>query len=168
MKLVEINKARYRKHLNQVIIACVAALTIGSLGVAQLLIQLFPDVDGSHFHWNLTGVVVTCIVIGLVLKKHKAHPFMTEVSYVWDLKQSLNKITRKMAKLKQAAQQGDMDAMTAIQYSYAGSRQLWQLDDNTITMDDLAMWQAELDSLASKYQVEIKAENYKETMLKQY
>ncbi|TMP77145.1 DUF3087 domain-containing protein, partial [Pseudoalteromonas phenolica] len=30
------------------------------------------------------------------------------------------------------------------------------------------MWQAELDSLASKYQVEIKAENYKETMLKQY
>ena len=93
---------------------------------------------------------------------------MTEVSYVWDLKQSLNKITRKMAKLKQAAQQGDVDAMTAIQYSYAGSRQLWQLDDNTITMDDLAMWQAELDSLASKYQVEIKAENYKETILKQY
>lgn len=168
MKLVEINKARYRKHLNQVIIACVVALTIGSLGIAQLLIQLFPDADGSHFHWNLTGVAATCIVIGLVLKKYKAHPFMTEVSYVWDLKQSLNKITRKMSKLKQAAQQGDVDAMTAIQYSYAGSRQLWQLDDNTITMDDLAMWQAELDALASKYQVEIKAENYHEVLLQKY
>lgn len=168
MKLVEINKARYRKHLNQVIIACVVALTVGSLGIAQVLIQLFPDADGSHFHWNLTGVVVTCIVIGLVLKKYKAHPYMTEVSYVWDLKQSLNKITRKMAKLKQAAQQGDVDAMTAIQYSYAGSRQLWQLDDNTITMDDLAMWQAELDALACKYQVEIKAENYQEALLQKY
>ncbi|MEJ6476584.1 DUF3087 domain-containing protein [Pseudoalteromonas piscicida] len=168
MKLVEIDKARYRKHLNQVIVACVIALTLGSLGIAQVLIQLFPDADGSHFHWNLSGVVVTCLLIGLVLKKYKTHPYMTEVSYVWDLKQSLNKITRKMAKLKQAAEKGDVDAMTAIQYSYAGSRQLWQLDDNTITMEDLALWQAELDVLAKKYQVEIKAENYNVSMLSKY
>lgn len=168
MTLIEIDKARYRKHLNQVIVACVIALTAISLGLAQLLIYLFPDADGSHFHWNLSGVVVACLIIAGVLKKYKSHSFMTEVSYVWDLKQALNKITRKMSKLKQAAANGEVEAMTAIQYSYAGSRQLWQLDDNTITMDDLALWQSELDALASKYQVEIRAENYHESILDKY
>ena len=168
MKLQEIDKKRYRKHLNQVIVACVVALTAGSLGLAQVLIQLFPDPDGSHFHWNLSGVIVSVIVIALVLKKYKHHPYMTEVTYVWELKQSLNQITRKMRKLKAAAEQGNLDAMIAIQYSYAGSRQLWQLDDNTITMDELAIWQAELDSLAAKYHVEPKAEQYHPGLLDKF
>ncbi|WP_440053732.1 DUF3087 domain-containing protein [Pseudoalteromonas sp. T1lg65] len=168
MKLQEIDKARYRKHLNQVIIACVLSLTAGSLGIAQLLIVLLPDADGSHFHWNLAGVVVSCVVIATILKRYKHHPYMYEVSYVWDLKQSLNKITRKMRKLKAAAELGDIDAITAIQYSYDGSRQLWQLDDNTITMEELSVWQAELDALKSKYQLDVSGADYQESMLEKF
>ena len=90
MQLIQIDKARYRKHLNRVIIGCVAALALGSLAISQTLIALFPDDSGSHFHWNLTGVVITSLAIGWFLNKYRRHPYMTEVVYVWELKQALN------------------------------------------------------------------------------
>jgi hypothetical protein len=168
MKLIQIDKARYRKHLNQVIIACVIALAVGSLAISQTLIALFPDPSGSHFHWNLLGVVVCSLLVGFVLNKYRNHDYMTEIVYVWELKKALNKITRKMPKLKAAGREGNADALLAIHYSYAGSRLLWQLDDNTITMDELAIKQSELDSVADKYNLSLDAERYDESILKQF
>ncbi|MFC4701324.1 DUF3087 domain-containing protein [Glaciecola siphonariae] len=168
MKLIDVNKARYRRHLNRVIAACIVSLALGSLGISQSLIALFPDPSGSHFHWNLLGVIVTSIAIGLTLKHFRGHSFMTEVVYVWELKKVLNRINRKMTKLQKAAEQGNVDAMNAIQYSYAGSRLLWQLDDNTIMMDELTVNQAQLDALAAKHNVTLSAENYKEELLNNF
>ena len=168
MKLIQIDKARYRKHLNHVIIACVIGLAVGSLAISQALIALFPDPSGSHFHWNLLGVVMCSVLVGFVLNKYRNHDYMTEIVYVWELKKALNKITRKMPKLKAAGREGNADALLAIHYSYAGSRLLWQLDDNTITMDELAIKQAELDSVADKYNLSLDAERYDETILKQF
>ena len=168
MQLIQIDKARYRKHLNRVIIGCGLALAIGSLAISQLLIALFPDESGSHFHWNLIGVVITSLTIGWALNKYRTHEYMTEVVYVWDLKQALNKITRKMAKLKAAGREGKPQALLAIHYSYAGSRLLWQLDDNTITMDELAIKQAELDSVAAKFNVTLNVDDYDDVILKQF
>jgi hypothetical protein len=73
-----------------------------------------------------------------------------------------------MLKLKAAGRQGNPDALLAMQYSYAGSRLLWQLDDNTIIMDDLAIEQAALDSLAAKYHLSLVADDYDEGILKQF
>ncbi|AXV64545.1 MULTISPECIES: DUF3087 domain-containing protein [Pseudoalteromonas] len=168
MKLIQIDKARYRKHLNHVIVACVIALAVGSLAISQTLIALFPDPSGSHFHWNLLGVVVCSLLVGFVLNKYRNHDYMTEIVYVWELKKALNKITRKMPKLKAAGREGNADALLAIHYSYAGSRLLWQLDDNTITMDELAIKQAELDSVAEKYNLSLDAERYDEAILKNF
>lgn len=168
MQLIEVNKARYKKHLNIVIVSAIAIFVAGSLGISQSLIALFPDESGSHFHWNLTGVIITAIFIAYILNKYRNHEFMTEVTYVWDLKQTLNKINRKMLKLKDAANKGDANALTALQFSYAGSRLLWQLDDNTIVMEELAIAQAELDSLAQKYQLNPKAENYEPSLLDKF
>ncbi|WP_300360467.1 DUF3087 domain-containing protein [uncultured Pseudoalteromonas sp.] len=168
MKLIQIDKARYRKHLNQVIIACVIALAVGSLAISQTLIALFPDPSGSHFHWNLLGVVVCSLLVGFVLNKYRNHDYMTEIVYVWELKKALNKITRKMPKLKAAGREGNADALLAIHYSYAGSRLLWQLDDNTITMDELAIKQAELDSVAQQYNLTLDVDKYDEKILNQY
>lgn len=168
MQLIQINKTRYRKHLNRVIAGCIAGLTIGSLVISQTLIALFPNETGSHFYWNLTGVLVTSITIAWVLNKYRHHDYMTEVVYVWDLKQRLNKIQRKMPKLKAAAQQGKIDALVAMQYSYAGSRLLWQLDDNTIVMDELAIAQTELDTLAEKFNLSPNADDYDPKVLKQF
>lgn len=168
MKIQEINKARYRNHLNKVIVGCIGALVIGSLGIAQTLIAILPSEQGSHFHWNLAGVVVTSLIIGSVLKKYKHHDFMTEVTYVWELKKQLNYITRKMRKLKAAVEEGDVVAMQIINYSYAGSRQLWQLDDNTITMEELSIWQAELDAKAREVNVILDTDKYSQSLLKNY
>ena len=168
MKIQEINKARYRNHLNKVIVGCIVALVIGSLGIAQVLIAVFPSEQGSHFHWNLLGVVVTCLIIGSVLKKYKHHDFMTEVTYVWELKKQLNYITRKMRKLKAAVEEGDVVAMQIINYSYAGSRQLWQLDDNTITMEELSIWQAELDAKAREVNVILDTDKFDSSNLSKY
>ncbi|MFT6348703.1 MAG: hypothetical protein ACJAYB_001712 [Psychromonas sp.] len=166
MQLVLINKQRYRRHLNIVITACITILVIASLGVAQLLILLFPDPSGSHFHWNLLGVVAACLLLASLLLKFKNHDFMIEVSYVWDLKQSLNKITRAMRKLKMAANQGNQNAMNALQFSYDGSRQLWLLDDNVLTLESLEHSQKELDQLAIKYDFLLDAKNYHSELLK--
>ncbi|MFT4994405.1 MAG: hypothetical protein ACI965_001432, partial [Paraglaciecola sp.] len=100
MQLIEINKARYRRHLNRVITGCVGGLILGSLAISQSLIVLFPDESGSHFHWNLLGVVIASVTIAGLLNKYRTHNFMDEVLYVWELKQALNKINRKMPKLK--------------------------------------------------------------------
>lgn len=168
MQLIKIDKARYRRHLNRVIVGCIATLAIGSLAVAQMLIALFPDDSGSHFHWNLLGVIITTLSLGWLLNKYRNHPYMTEVVYVWNLKQALNKITRKLPKLKAAAQAGNADALLAMQYSYAGSRLLWHLDDNSIVMEELSVAQLELDNLVDKYNLTLNIDNYNELILNQF
>ncbi|PSJ47644.1 DUF3087 domain-containing protein [Zobellella endophytica] len=165
MKLTPIDKTRYRRHLNAVFIGCALVLAAASLAVAQLLIALFPSPDDSHFHWNLLGVVLSALAIGWGLDKFRHHPFLAEVVYVWELKQRLNKISRKLRSIEAAARRGDKNAMLALQFSYAGSRQLWQLDDNTLVMDELAVKQAELDRLAEQHGLVLDPEDYHEQML---
>ncbi|WMC11936.1 DUF3087 domain-containing protein [Oceanimonas pelagia] len=168
MKLKEIDKRRYRGHLNRVFIGSALALAAFSLGIAQVLIALFPDADGSHFHWNLLGVVAGALLVGAGLSRLRRHPFMTEVVYVWELKQQLNRISRRRRQLEAAAKEGDATAMQVLQFCYAGSRQLWQLDDNTIVMDELAVKQTELHNLAGKHGVTLDAGAYHPSMLERF
>lgn len=168
MQLIDIDKARYRKHLKIVFIGCAVGLAVGSLALSQTLIAIFPDESGSHFHWNLLGVVVSAVTIGWLLNRYREHDFMREVTYVWELKQALNKITRKMRKLEAAALEGNRNALLVMQYSYAGSRLLWQLDDNTLTVDELAIKQHELDHLAEKFNVTLLVADYDEAILKEF
>lgn len=168
MQLIHVDKTRYRKHLNRVIIGCGLALAAGSLAISQTLIAVFPDESGSHFHWNLLGVLIASVTIAWALNKYRTHPYMSEVVYVWELKQALNKITRKMAKLKAAGREGDPNALLAIHYSYEGSRLLWELDDNLITMEELTIKQAELASVAEKFNLTLNANDYDANILKQF
>ena len=168
MTLTDIDKTRYRRHLNHVFIGSGLALAGLSLLLSQLLIALFPDASGSHFHWNALGVLVAAAVVGFCLSHYRHHPYLREVLYVWELKRSLNKITRKMRKVEAAAKQGNVHAMQALQFSYAGSRQLWQLDDNIIIMEELVIKQAELEALAEQYQVTLNIADYQESMLSEF
>lgn len=168
MLLIEIDKTRYRRHFNIVMIACVAFLVVSSLTISQILIAIFPSQTGSHFHWNLLGVVVSVLIVGAVFRHYKENPFLTEVFYVWKLKQALNLVSRKMLKLQNAAKMGDANAMLALQFSYAGSRQLWMLDDNTITLTNLDKSQAELDELLKKYNITVDINQYDSDLLKAF
>lgn len=168
MKLIEIKPERYRQRLNKVIFACIGALSIGSLSISQLLIFLFPSDEGSHFHWNLLGVAITGILLLTLLIKLKTHPFLHEVSYVWDLKQALNAINRRMKKIETASQTGDITAINILHFSYSSSRQLWELDNNTLTINHLTSLENKLNELAQKYQVTLDLNLYNSNQLVEY
>lgn len=168
MNLQKIDKQLYRSRLNLVIVLCIGFLSLSSLAVSQTLIYLFPDESGSHFHWNLLGVIVSAIATVAILIKLKSNPKMYEVAYVWDLKQALNLIYRKNRALKAAAKEGDAEAMLALQFSYQGSRQLWELDDNTITISSLETAQRELDEWADEYGVKLDISRYNPETLKKF
>ncbi|GAL22501.1 hypothetical protein JCM19235_4017 [Vibrio maritimus] len=168
MQLQSIDKQLYRSRLNIVIVACIVSLSVSSLAISQSLISFFPSETGSHFHWNLLGVVVSALGLGFSLLKLKTHPKMKEVVYVWLLKKELNLIYRKNRKLQAAAEQGNADAMLALQFSYEGSRQLWQLDDNTIVMTSLNAAQSKLDGLIEEYNLQLDISNYQSGLLRQF
>ncbi|MBM7035454.1 DUF3087 domain-containing protein [Vibrio ulleungensis] len=168
MQFKKIDKQTYRSRLNRIIVACIVSLAGLSLLVSQVLIVRFPSESGSHFHWNLLGVIVGALVVVSVLLKFKNHPKMEEVAYVWDLKHQLNLIYRKNRKLLAEAKAGNPQAMLALQYSYEGSRQLWQLDDNSITMDSLNKAQNQLDEWVDQYGVVLDVSEYRQELLKQF
>lgn len=168
MQLQTIDKQLYRSRLNMIIVGCIAVLATLSLSISQLLILIWPSETGSHFSWNLLGVIIAAIVVATTLVKLKTHPKMHEAAYVWDLKQQLNRIYRKNRKLLAAAEQGNGDAMLALQFSYDGSRQLWQLDDNTITINSLNTAQAQLDRWVNEFDVQIDVRQYHPTLLDQF
>jgi len=137
MQLIEIDKTRYRKHLNVVFAGIVIALVIIGLGSSTLYIHFLSTPEQPHFFHNLAGVITAAGIVIYVLNKLRSHPFMLEVVYVWDLKQQLNRIHRKQRKIEAAVENNDHDAMIILNFQYRGSRQLYELDDNTITMDSL-------------------------------
>ena len=148
------------------IVAAISFLIVGSLGIAQGLIFLFPSDQASHFHWNLLGVALTVFALLITFYHYKNHPFLTEVYYVLKLKKALSLVSRKLHKLEAAAQIGNENAMLALMFSYAGSRQLWELDDNTITMGQLNKHQQKLEDVIKEFQVNIDIENYNSELLK--
>ncbi len=137
MQLKEINHTRYRKHLKIVFASVAIILIILSLSFSTLFIYLFSTPDVKHFYHNLAGLVAAVFTVVFILNKIRHHPYLQEVVYVWDLKQQLNKIYRKQRKIKEAVEQNNVTAMTIMQFFYQGSKQLYVLDENTITMGSL-------------------------------
>jgi len=137
MTLKEIDKALYRKHLRAVLVSMALVLMVTSVAISTLFIYLFSSPEVLHFWHNLAGVVVAAIIVVVALNKVRHKPYMFEVVYVWDLKQQLNRINRKLKKIEAAIESNDNDAMVIMNFMYRGSKQLYELDDNTITMGSL-------------------------------
>jgi hypothetical protein len=137
MKLVDIDKKRYRKHLRWVFAGIAVALTAIAIGSSTILISLFSTPEESHFWLNVAGVVIAVALVVSLLQKLRAHPFMKEVVYVWELKQVLNRIHRRERELEAAVAAGDTEALIIMNFFYRGSRQLYELDDNLVTIDEL-------------------------------
>lgn len=139
MQLRTVDKASYRKHLNRITVLSILALVVISLSSSTLLIALLSDGQGSNFWLNFSGVVIGCIIVGLTLSRLKTHPYFTDVAYVWALKHELNLIQRKLKAIEQAAAELNPDALLILSFSYAGSKLVWQLDDNTLMMSELTL-----------------------------
>jgi hypothetical protein len=168
MKLRPVDKDRYRKHYRIVFAASVITLSAISLACSTLLISWLGSADESHFTLNLAGFGVAVLLVAYSLYHFSAHPFMAEVVYVWNLKRQLNLIYRKQHKIEPLIEDNNIDAMVIMNYMYQGSRQLYELDDNTLTLDDLALKSRHLDSKLHANALELTTDDYSSALLGQF
>ncbi len=168
MQLREIDKTRYRKHLRVVFAGIVAVLLTITVIASTLFIYFFSSPEASHFWHNLAGVTTAAAIVIFVLNKLRHHPFMFEVVYVWDLKQQLNRIYRKQHKIEAAVEDNDHDAMIIMNFMYRGSKQLYQLDDNTITMGGLLSKIRVLDKRMEAAGLSLSTDSYYPVMLDRF
>ncbi len=153
MQLQDINKDRYNKHIKITFIAiCIFMLAV-SLTISTLLIHFWGGPDGENFIWNIAGVVVATALLAKLLITFKQHPFLYEVVYVRKVKAELNRIYRKQRKIKAAAAEGDARAIAILDFSYRASRHVFELDNNTITLDDLTKNQNQLSALQQQFNI---------------
>jgi hypothetical protein len=168
MQLIEIDKTRYRKHLRIVFAAIAVALAIIAIGSSTLIIHFFSTPDANHFWHNLAGVIIAAIVVAITLNKLRSNPFMFEVVYVWDLKQQLNRIHRKLKNIEKKIENNDHDAMAIMNYMYKGSKQLYELDDNTITMTTLNSKIRALDKMMQDAGLDTSTDSFSPDMLDKF
>ena len=168
MKLRPIDKNRYRKHYKIVFAAIVIALIAISLVSSTLLISWLSSPDESHFILNLVGVVVAVLLVLYAVYCFRVHPLMDEVVYVWNLKKQLNLIYRKQYKIEPLIEDNNVDAMVIMNYMYQGSKQLYELDDNTITMSDLAIKTRHLNTKLEEKKLKLTTDDYYSGLLNQF
>ncbi|MEI6858478.1 MAG: DUF3087 domain-containing protein [Shewanella sp.] len=174
MKLQNINKMVYRKHLNVVTIALVAGLIILSLAFGTGLIALFSEINNvsaelkSNFYLNLLGVVMAAIISVTVLMYFRHHPYMTEVYYIWRLKALHNRIYRKLKQIKSAASNHDIDALVILSFYYQSLKLVYQLDNNTLTLSKLQQNIDELELSVSQHHLTVSADKFNRDLLNKF
>ncbi|MGF1548863.1 MAG: DUF3087 family protein [Thiotrichales bacterium] len=168
MPLVQIDKARYDKHFKITFAAIVVVMLVVSLLISNVLIQLIGNPGGSNFWLNVGGVIAAALVIAGLIRRYRGHPFLREVVYVWNLKQGLNRIYRKQRKIKEAVARGDRNAMIIMNYHFKATRQLYELDNNTITLDDLAKAEREFQAQMAEHGVTVTLEEFDPRLLERY
>jgi hypothetical protein len=168
MQLQIIDKALYRKRLNILLATSVAVLLITSLGVSNILIALFGSgIEGDNFLWNALGVVAGAAVIAGLFKALATKPFMAEINYVRSLKKELNRIYRSSKKLKVALEADDKNAIIISYFNLQASKQVYQLDNNTLTMDELNEKIRLLEEQVETLGLSISVEDYRSDLLAQ-
>ncbi len=185
MQLIDIDKVRYRKHLNIVIVAFISSLLVLSLLFGTVLISLFANVGDvneflptvndavqaepdSNFRFNLLGVMLALFANGAILYKVKNSAFFTEIYYVWQVKQIQNLVYRKLKKIKLAAKNGEETAMIILSFYYQSQLQIYKLDDNTITLSTIENHQQQLNDLIAKSGLTISAEQFDKSLIATY
>jgi hypothetical protein len=165
MQLMKIDKARYRKHLNIVIVGFIATLLILALAFGQLLIMGFGEEGVNNFRFNLLGVVLSLLACMAALHTLKASDFFKEIHYVWQIKQIQNLIYRKLKKVKKSAENLDQNALIILSFYYQSQQQVYQLDDNTLTISKVNKEIGDLEAIIADNNLSITAEQFDKKLI---
>ena len=165
MQLKSIDKARYRKHLNIIIAGFIATLLVLALVFGQLLIASFSQEGANNFRFNLLGVILALLACAAILHQLKHSTFFTEIYYVWQIKQLQNLIFRQLKKIKQAAENEDHNALITLLFYYQSQQQVYQLDDNTLTLSSVNKKLSDLQETIANKNISLKAEHFDKKML---
>ncbi len=181
MQLEEISKTMYRQRLNRVIIGFILVFALLALVFSTLLISVFSEQgvnittvaasgeNGSNFKYNFVGVVLALLACAAILHSLKSHPFFKEIYYVWQLKQIQNLIYRKFKKIKAAAfDNSEVNAMIILDYYYASLKQVYELDDNTLTMSKVNQDHQQLTQQIDTCQFDVSYLQFTKDMLSDY
>ena len=194
MKLKDIQKPVYRKHLNIIIVGFIASLLILALAYGQGLVMLFADsaklmanptnvaageianevaTTESNFRYNFFGVLLALLTCVFVLHRLRFSAFFSEVYYVWEIKQQQNAIYRKLKKIKVAASNDDpaavdVNALVILNFYYASLKQIYLLDDNTLTMSKLNTDISELNRRIENLHLTISTDQFDKSKLADY
>lgn len=174
MEIKKINKDIYKKKVNLVIGGFVALLAISSLAFSTLLIVLFgntevvPEQSTGNFHWNLIGVLLAVATSLFLLNQIKTRPYMEEVLYVWKLKQLHNKIFRKLKSIKAAASNDDVKALTTLKFYYTTQQQVFELDNNTLTMSSVNKELEAIEQIEAEQSLDLDITSFKESWVDTY
>lgn len=162
---MKIDKARYRKHLNIVIVGFIATLLVLALTFAQLLIMGFGEEGANNFRFNLLGVILSLLACMAALHTLKASEFFKEIHYVWQIKQIQNLIYRKLKKVKKSADNLDQNALIILSFYYQSQQQVYQLDDNTLTLSKVNKEIADLEAIITENNLTISAEQFDKKLI---
>ena len=168
MQLIDIDKTRYRKHLNIVIAGFIATLLVLALIFGQLLIASFAQEGVSNFRYNFLGVVLALLACAAILHTLKTSVFFKEIYYVWQLKQLQNLIYRKLKKIKAAAVNEEQSALIILLFYYQGLKQVYQLDDNTLTINKVNDEITKLQETITNKNLTISADQFTKNLLHSY
>lgn len=173
MPLEDINKAVYRKNLNIVIVCFISTLLILSLLFGAALIATFgvevnPDGSSNNFNYNLLGVILSLLFCMMVLHQLKNTLFFKEIYYVWTLKQLHNRIYRKIKKIRLAAKVDDINALIILNFYHHSRKQVYLLDDNTLTLTALEKEISELNDTIANKNLSISIEQFEPSLIASY
>ncbi|EPJ51080.1 MAG: hypothetical protein OFPI_18390 [Osedax symbiont Rs2] len=154
MQFPAIDKTQYGKRLKITFFAICIYMLIVALGISSLLIALIGANQGDNFWLNVAGVIIAALGLALIYKKVKSHPYLKDIIYVRALKGQMNRIYRRQRQLKTAAESGDVKAMSILEFSYAASEFVYKLDDNTLTLEELAQAQQQLRGWAENHNLD--------------
>jgi len=165
MQLMNIDKARYRKHLNIVIVVFISILLVLALTFGQLLILNFGQEGVNNFRFNLLGVILSLLACMAALHTLKTSDFFKEIYYVWQIKQLQNLIYRKLKKVKKAAKGLEQEALIILTFYYQSQQQVYQLDDNTLTINKVNKDLADLQETIDNSNLTVNAEQFEKKLI---
>ncbi|ULN66241.1 DUF3087 domain-containing protein [Vibrio gigantis] len=174
MKLQKINKEEYRKKMNLLLVSLVGSLAVFAIVFGTILIDLFgsgQSIAGEstgNFHLNVLGVILSVALNAFIASRVKGHDYFKEALYVWNLKQIHNQIYRKIKRIQPKAEQGDRDALTILYFYYTTQKQVYDLDNNTLTIKTVQQSLDNILELSEKWSIELDIEAFSKDLVAKF
>ncbi|MGV2841800.1 DUF3087 family protein [Vibrio cyclitrophicus] len=174
MKLQKINKEEYRKKMNLLLVSLVGSLAVFAIVFGTILIDLFgsgQSIAGEstgNFHLNVLGVILSVALNAFIASRVKGHDYFKEALYVWNLKQIHNQIYRKLKRIQPKAEQGDRDALTILYFYYTTQKQVYDLDNNTLTIKTVQQSLDNILELSENWSIELDIEAFSKDLIAKF
>ncbi|MEZ9739627.1 DUF3087 family protein [Vibrio splendidus] len=174
MKLQKINKEEYRKKMNLLLVSLVGSLALFAIVFGSILIELFGSAGSvtgeatGNFHLNVLGVILSVALNAFIASRVKGHDYFKEALYVWNLKQTHNQIYRKLKRIQAKAEQGDREALTILYFYYTTQKQVYDLDNNTLTIKTVQQSLDNIVELSEKWSIELDIEAFSKDLVAKF